>query len=126
MEFIKPQWMDQSFIETLMKSYLKTEQVQINNYDIMAGSKPGENFASNMFKSKISYMFNGKNDEISIIMKTMPDANDNEGKVDLVSNSPLFRNEMKMYGTVLKCFRQVLKESDEYQQFWPRSVVINK
>lgn len=124
MELIKPNWMHGAFIKTLLSSFLKTKDVKVESFEFMAGSKSGENFASNMFKSKISYMINEKIYEISIVIKTVPDKNDNEGKVELIANSPLFKNEMEMYGKVLKDFKKVLDDSGEYQQLWPRSVVI--
>lgn len=98
-----PSWMDQSFFEKVVKEMEKDQQAQVQEFSVTAGSKPGDNFASSIFRGAISFsskFTGGKTKSISVIIKTEI-VGGFEGMHDFLRESPMFRNEMEMYGKVL-------------------------
>ena len=98
-----PTWMDQSFFDKVIRHMEKDEQAQVEEFSVKAGSNPGDNFASSLFRASITYMSKftqNKPKLISLIIKTEM-MQPLESMVDFFKDSPLFRNEMEMYGKVL-------------------------
>lgn len=95
--------MDQKFFEKVIRHMEKDPKAVVEEFDISAGSKPGDNFASSIFRGSIKYQskFTKTSSKvISVIIKTemivaLP------GMEDFVQDSPLFRNEIEMYDKVL-------------------------
>lgn len=95
--------MNQSFFEKVTKYMEKDHTAEVLGFDVSAGSKPGDNFASSVFRASITFKSkNIKTDSktISVIIKTelvetIP------GLQDFAKESPLFQNEIEMYDKVL-------------------------
>lgn len=95
--------MDQSFFEKVVRHMEKDAQAQVEEFSVAAGSKPGDNFASSLFRASITFtskFTQQKKKIISVIIKTEM-MQPMESMADFIKDSPLFRNEMEMYGTVL-------------------------
>lgn len=98
-----PPWMDQSFFEKVIRSMEKDPQAQVEEFSVAAGSKPGDNFASSLFRASITFkskFTQNKPKVISVIAKTQM-MQPLEAMGDFFKDAPLFRNEMEMYGKVL-------------------------
>lgn len=61
-----PTWLNQCFLEKSIIKHTKNNSVKIQCYDIVPATAKGENFASVMFRVKVSY-HNG--DEVKDFMR---------------------------------------------------------
>lgn len=98
-----PSWMDKKFFEKVVREMEKDQQAQVQEFNVTAGSKPGDNFASSIFRGVINFKSKFTEDNIksiSIIIKTQI-LGGFDGMHDFLRESPMFRNEMEMYGKVL-------------------------
>ena len=98
-----PDWMDRTFFEKVVQEMEKDSEAKVENFNVSAGSNPGDNFASSIYRGKIDFKskFTGNETKsISVIIKTQI-INGIEGMQDFVKESPMFRNEMEMYNEVL-------------------------
>lgn len=100
---VVPSWMEQTFFEKVVREMEKDQNAKVENFTVSAGSKPGDNFASSIFRGKIEFkskFTQGKSKFISVIIKTQI-MGGFEGMHDFLRESPMFRNEMDMYSRVL-------------------------
>lgn len=98
-----PEWMDQSFFDKVVRHMEKDPQATVEEFNVAAGSTPGDNFASSLYRGTITYKSKFTKDEskkLSLIIKAEMNAPLPEME-SFFQNSPLFRNEMEMYGKVL-------------------------
>lgn len=117
-----PDWMNQSFFEKVIRQSEKDPKAEVLGFDISAGSKPGDNFASSVFRASISFKSKyTKNDSktISVIIKTelvetIP------GLQDFAKESPLFRNEIEMYDKVLPEIQSLWLSVDDADTLCPK------
>lgn len=98
-----PAWMDQSFFEKVIRQMEADPKAELQEFVVSAGSKPGDNFASSIFRGSITFkskFTKAESKVVSVIIKTeMLEAL--PGLKEFVAESPLFRNEMEMYDKVL-------------------------
>lgn len=95
-----PKWMDQSFFEKVIRQTEKDPKAQVENFNLSAGSKPGDNFSSSLFRGLITFKSKYTKNEsktLSVIIKVQM----SNTEFDFLKDSPMFRNEMEMYGKVL-------------------------
>jgi Ecdysteroid kinase-like family len=100
-----PSWMDQGFFERLVREMEKDSEARVEKFNVTAGSKPGDNFASSIFRGKVvfqSKFTRGETKCISVIIKTQI-MGGSEGMQDFLRESPLFRNDSG-YQSVIKTF----------------------
>lgn len=100
-----PEWMNESFFDKVIRHMERDPQAKVLEFDVKAGSNPGDNFASSIFKSLLKFKSKFTKNEtktISVIIKCqMAVGVGAPGMSDFLTESPLFRNEMEMYGEVL-------------------------
>lgn len=114
--------MDQSFFEKVIRHNEKDPKAEVLGFDISAGSKPGDNFASSVFRASISFRSKfTKTDSktLSVIIKTelvetIP------GLQDFAKESPLFRNEIEMYDKVLPEIQSLWLSVDDADILCPK------
>lgn len=76
----------------------------VEDFNITAGSKPGDNFASSIFRGVITYRSKftaSSSKSISVIIKTQMVVGLEGAHGDFLKDSPLFRTEIEMYEKVL-------------------------
>lgn len=99
-----PAWMNQSFFEKVIRHREHDPQAQVEEFTVNAGSKPGDNFASALFRGVITYkskFTKNASKSISLIIKTEIMLPVGDGHTSFIKDSPLFKTEMEMYGKVL-------------------------
>lgn len=99
-----PPWMNQSFFEKVIRHREHDPQAQVEEFTVGAGTKPGDNFASALFRGVITYkskFTKNASQSISLIIKTEIVTALGDGHANFIKDSPLFRNEIEMYGKVL-------------------------
>lgn len=114
------EWLNRSFIEKVIRRYTEDDDVEVNSFAIESGSKPGENFASELLRASINYSLTKSKSvvkSISVIVKVMPMVEEDE-HIDI---KQLFRTEMKMYGeTLIAINRLLLNAYDNPIKLFPR------
>lgn len=112
-ELNPPEWMNQSFFVTVLKSFESDKNnITVNNVNLAPATKNGDHYASVMFRAKVTYSTSTKKNEvISLIVKTMP-VEDGQKK-ELLGDTPLFDTEIKMYSEVLPEMERLLKQAGE-------------
>ena len=121
MAFNSPHWLNGAFFDNVIKSYTKDNEAKVVDYSIKPGSKAGENFASAMYRAKITFKKSFCQSDwqsMSVIIKTLPVEDSMEKQ--LTDNSPLFNTEMRMYGKTLVDVMAILKASGDNTQLFPR------
>lgn len=104
-----PTWMDQSFFEKVIRQMENDPEAEVKSFNIRAGTTPGENFSSSLYRGVITYSSKFTEAEtkvISVIIKTeiietLP------GLTEFLKDSPLFRNEIEMYDRVLPSVQEL-------------------
>ena len=92
-----PEWMDKSFFEKVVRHVEKDPQASVEEFNVVAGSKPGDNFASSVYLASISLRSKFTKNEvktISVFIKV-------NSQATMMQNSSLFRNEMEMFDKIL-------------------------
>lgn len=112
-------WLNRSFIEKVIRRYTGDDDAEVNSFAIQSGSKPGENFASELLRASINYTLTKSKpgvESISVIVKVMPP--DEDENIDM---KQLFSTEMKMYGeTLIAINRLLLIACDKPIKLFPR------
>lgn len=101
-ELNPPEWLNKSFFQTAVRSFKKDETIAVTNLVLRPGTKPGEHYASVMFRAEVIYdskANNTKNNTIKLILKTMP--MEEGAKMELLKETTAFKTEMRMYEEVL-------------------------
>lgn len=120
-----PEWMDQSFFERVVREMEKDSSATVENFKVAAGSNPGDNFASSIFRGNIDFKSKFTSNEtksISVIIKTQIASN--LGFHDYIKDSPMFRNEMEMYSKVLPEIEALLLSVGDKDLLWPKYVCL--
>lgn len=122
-ELVPPQWMDKTFFERALRSYVHDNDVIVKNFESKPATKVGDHFASIMFRVTIEYdspKYKKSGEKITVILKTMPVV---EGmKADFMKDSPAFKIETKMYAKVLPEMERVLASAGDNTILGPRFV----
>lgn len=119
---ITPKWMDKSFYEKVVKHMEKDQNAQVHRFSVTPGAKPGDHFASSIFR--VSITFQSKFTEntskvVSVIVKTQI-IQPLETLADFLHESPLFKNEMEMYGKILPAVQSLWDSVGEKDILFPK------
>lgn len=99
-----PSFLDQAFFDKVVRQMEKDANAKVSNFDIKPAMKPGENFASAVFRCLITFTskFSKGDKTISVIIKTKPVLGpDMAAYAEIIEKSPFFRNESVMYNKIL-------------------------
>ena len=97
-----PSWLDQNLFDTAIRSFTSDQHSKITNFNIKSATKPGENFASAVFRAEISFVCkNEKNErQMTVIIKTLPVCVDLPN-MEHMADTTLFEVEIGAYADVL-------------------------
>lgn len=106
-----PEWFGKSFLQTAIRSYKRDDTIEVLGFEVKSGFS--EHYCSSMFQSKVefkSHKFRKAEPEaLNVVIKAMPLSE--EGKMRIVSGSPLFETETRMYSKTLPAFRELFERS---------------
>lgn len=123
-EMNAPKWMDRAFFELVLRSSEDDPSVSVTEFQTTPGSRPGDHFASIIFRTAVSFVRGGKSEDVSLIVKTMPEL---EGlKKDILKDGKLFEIETFMYESVLPEMHRMLKLAGDETQLGPRMLYSSK
>lgn len=123
-EMHAPKWMDSAFFEKVLKQSENDAGLSVGEIKIVPGTKPGDHFASIIFRAAVSFKSRGKDQDISLIIKTVPEQ---EGlKLDILKDGAIFETETVMYQTVIPEMRRLLQSAGDDTEFGPRLLYSSK
>uniref|UniRef100_A0A240PK80 CHK kinase-like domain-containing protein n=1 Tax=Anopheles epiroticus TaxID=199890 RepID=A0A240PK80_9DIPT len=108
-----PAWLSDDFFLQVVREFTHDPNVRLcHGCKLRPGTKPGEHFASVMYRTTIHYRCHqGKESSVDVIMKIKPYQ---EGlKKDVLKESDLFLREMRIYRDVLPEMKRRLEEIGE-------------
>lgn len=114
-----PSWMDKSFFEKVVRQFEKDPQAQLQDFKITAGSKPGDNFSSAVFRGAITFKSKytkGEAKTISTFIKVQPQF---PPEFQHMQNSALFKTEMEMFAKILPEIESLWASSGEKETLCP-------
>jgi Ecdysteroid kinase-like family len=118
-----PPFLDQQFFDKVVRHSEKDANAKVSAFDIKPAMKPGENFASAVFRVSITFRskYSKEDKTISVIVKTKPVLGPEMADyAAMIENSPFFRNEMAMYGKVLPDMQALLLSAGDKEVFAPK------
>uniref|UniRef100_A0A1B0C982 CHK kinase-like domain-containing protein n=1 Tax=Lutzomyia longipalpis TaxID=7200 RepID=A0A1B0C982_LUTLO len=120
-ELIPPDFLNQDFILKVLQQEENDEALKIRHFKVIPGTKPGDHFASIMFKAIVSYTTKGKDvSERSLVVKTAPVYDGM--KKDALKDMPIFDRETKMYTKVLPEMKRIMESIGDYEKISPRII----
>ncbi|XP_058453439.1 uncharacterized protein LOC131431630 [Malaya genurostris] len=123
-EMHAPTWLNDRFLEKALKQSENDSALVVTEYKIVPGSRPGDHYASIIFRASVSFKSRGKNNEISLIVKTIPEA---DGlKRDLLKNGVVFKTETIMYTTVIPEMQRLFRSVGDETELGPRLLYASK
>lgn len=123
-EMHAPKWMDSAFFEKVLKHSENDASLAVSDSKIVPGTKPGDHFASIIFRAAVSFKSRGKDQDVSLIIKTIPEQ---EGmKRDILKDGEIFETETIMYQTVVPEMKRLLQSAGDDTEFGPRLLYSSK
>ncbi|XP_053693605.1 uncharacterized protein LOC128741668 [Sabethes cyaneus] len=117
-EMHAPAWMNSAFFEKVLRHSENNTELSVTECQIVPGSRPGDHFASIIFRAHVNYQSRGANHEVSLIVKTIPE--DNGLKRDLLKDGVMFETETIMYNTVITEMHRLLRSVGDETELGPR------
>lgn len=106
-----PLWLTDSYLEDILKKYLKDENVKIHNVDIKPATANGENYASVMSRIKVKYTGSKRNKELQEITFIMKYSYESDPFVaQIMAGYDVYNTEMKMYEEILPQLADILQQ----------------
>lgn len=113
-----PAWLDTAFFQKILRNYYHNDtSIQVQSFDIRSACQPGEHFTSAIFKVSVKYSRKDRHirhKSIKLLIKTYPE--EDGFKKDLLKASPIFRNEIQMYSTILPEMERILNKNVEVEE----------
>uniref|UniRef100_A0A1L8DYJ0 Putative ecdysteroid kinase n=1 Tax=Nyssomyia neivai TaxID=330878 RepID=A0A1L8DYJ0_9DIPT len=123
-ELTPPDFLNEEYFRKVLQKDENDEALTITDFKMIPGTKPGDHFASIMFKAIISYTTKGRKVlERSLVVKTMPI--EDGLKKDLLNEMPIFEREIKMYTKVLPEMKRIMESIGDFENIAPRLIYHN-
>ncbi|XP_059621270.1 uncharacterized protein LOC132264938 [Phlebotomus argentipes] len=116
-----PDFLNKELFEKVLRKEENDKALTITSLKLIPGTRPGDHFASVMFKAIVSYTSRGKQvDSRSLVVKTMPVE---EGlKKDMLENAPIFDREIEMYTEVLPEMKRIMESIGDNEIIAPKLI----
>uniref|UniRef100_A0A1L8DZ13 Putative ecdysteroid kinase n=1 Tax=Nyssomyia neivai TaxID=330878 RepID=A0A1L8DZ13_9DIPT len=115
-----PEWLNREYLEKVFREYEHDQTLHIFECEIVPATKPGDNFASIVFRAHLKYTSKKKTESLSVIIKVRPFL---EGfRKDLLSSMPLFETEADMYTRIIPEIQRLLIQIDDKDVIAPNMI----
>ncbi|XP_075146904.1 uncharacterized protein LOC142221192 [Haematobia irritans] len=120
-----PLWLDDTYLENVLRKYLKDDSVIIENVDIRPANPNGENFASVMSRIRITFKQSKSclPQELSFIMKYTYESDPFVAKI--MAGYDIYNTEMKMYEQILPQLADILNESGDMEKLFADTLKVD-
>ncbi|XP_069690924.1 uncharacterized protein [Periplaneta americana] len=106
-EELAPSWMDKTFFEKALQSSENDPFLTVTSVQIEAATAQGDNYLSEMYRATIQVLRENKAEEISLIVKTEPTAQEMN---KYATNGNLFEREVAMLRDVIPAMNHLIEE----------------
>lgn len=110
-------WLNNQFFEDYLKESYHDENLKVLNLNLSIATKPGDNYASVMFRAEITYETNKKKLNKNVIVKVMPSG---EIQSKVMNKNKLYQREGLVYTQVIEKTKRLLSSIDDFTNFSPR------
>ena len=120
-----PEYLDEKYFDKVVRHIEKDSNAKVSNFEINSAVKPGENFASAVFRAKVTFKSKFAKDgkTISVIIKTKPILGPELAAwSEIIEKAPFFRNEMEIYGKILPEIQSLLLSAGDKDVLSPKWV----
>ncbi|XP_037822888.1 LOW QUALITY PROTEIN: uncharacterized protein LOC119611393 [Lucilia sericata] len=94
-ELVPPSWINQEFLQKVLKQYENNEHLKINNFVLSPATLKGDHYGSIMFRCKLTYDLDMEGiKQQSFVIKTIPE--EKCSKRDMLGESGVFETEISM------------------------------
>lgn len=117
-----PAWLDRSFFEKVVRHMENDPQAQLQDFNLDAGSRFGDNFSSSVFRVSVTFTskFAKEPKTISTIVKVELQF---PPELSHLVKKQYFRNEVEMYGKVLPEIQSLWLSADDKEILAPKWVL---
>ncbi|XP_059621224.1 uncharacterized protein LOC132264905 [Phlebotomus argentipes] len=115
-----PEWLNREYLEKAFREYENDKTLHIFECEIVPATKPGDNFASIVFRAHLKYTTKKKTVSVSVIIKVRPFM-DGIWK-DLLIDMPLFKVEADMYMKILPEMQRLLAQMGDPEIIAPNMI----
>ncbi|PSN36163.1 hypothetical protein C0J52_17000 [Blattella germanica] len=70
---ISPKWLDEFFLEKILRLSENNKNLTVTSHELTRATAAGDNYASDMYRIKLSFTKNGKKETKQLILKAVPD-----------------------------------------------------
>lgn len=109
-EMNAPGWMDRAFFEKVLRHAQRDSTLQVQDFRIVPGTKPGDHFASVIFRAIVRH--DRSADEVSLIVKTLP--TEDGLKKDILKDGYVFETETLMYNEIVPAMHRLLESVGDH------------
>lgn len=121
-----PLWLTDSYLEDVLRKYLKDDNIKITNVAIKPATSNGENYASVMSRINVEFQqekFNSKPQELTFIMKYSYESD--PFVANIMSGYDIYNTEMKMYEKILPQLADILQEIGDNEQLFAKTLKVD-
>uniref|UniRef100_A0A1I8PHS2 CHK kinase-like domain-containing protein n=1 Tax=Stomoxys calcitrans TaxID=35570 RepID=A0A1I8PHS2_STOCA len=120
-----PQWLNDNYLEEVLKKYLQDDSVVIQSIDLKPATASGENYASVMTRIKIEYN-TAKEDQLQTLSFITKASLENDPAVSSITlDYDIYNTEMKMYEHILPQMAELLKEVGVQEQLFANTLKVD-
>lgn len=92
-------WMDSDYFKSILIKYEGRDDLQLKEFNVEAGTKKGENFASAVYRVTLNYhLLHDQPKEMTFIVKTNPESS---ALSEMLDEMGTFAGEGNIYSNVL-------------------------
>lgn len=91
-------WMNSEYFKSILTKYEGHDNLQLIEFSVNSGSLKGENFASAIYRAKLSYLLNQQPKEMTFIIKT---TSTTSAISEMLENMGTFDSETIVYEKIL-------------------------
>ena len=119
-----PSWLTDSYLEDVLRKYLKDEKIKIKSVDIKPATANGENYASVMSRIKVIFSSENKiSNDLSFIMKYSYESD--PSIANIMNGYDVYNTEMKMYDKILPQLAEILLEVGDTEQLFAKTLKVD-
>jgi len=114
-----PSWMDQEFFEKVIRHAEKDPKAEVFEFEVTPATKPGDNFASAVYRGLIKYKskYTIEVKSLSVIMKVEADF---PPEMKGFKESSFFNTEIEMYSKVLPDIEALWQSIGDKEILFPK------
>lgn len=91
-------WMNKDYFKSILSKYEGHDNVELVDFNVSAGAKKGENFASAVYRVTLKYLINNETKEASFILKTNSSSS---AIAEMLEEMGTFKAETNIYANIL-------------------------